>query len=574
LLGLPSQGLCVGGGFNAFRQLSATLNQPEFWVSYMIQANPGNDMVYLGLDNGGSLLMPEVSFGRILDTCFIRQGSTMKAQAAYSWVAGQTYLLVARLQVSGGSTQVDVWIDGAPVLSALLLGGGPPNYSWVCLQVQPGFLADEIHLGTTPGDVAAGAGTPPSITTQPQSQTLACHGDMTFTVGASGSAPLSYQWSFDGVPLAGATDSVLTLNNVWPALGGTYSVVVSNSVGGVSSDPALLTVTDAAPSLSIMQQGPNVVLQWDPTCMDYGIEQTPSLGQVAGITNPFPWIPSAAPVDLVNGRFTAILAIDNSMKYFRLRAGAGAPGSYYNPYGVPVDALNMVNTVLIDSNGVPSQYSQSSLSLASFNYGSFPHDPKADDYTPPPLPKISPILASWLQTNDLSQQVSLIVTFIDTARIPLLPELTTDSERNSPSNRLSQAVAEVSRNRLAAQAPLLQGLHTIADFRLIEQYWLVNAAQISAQLGVVPALAQSPYVAYVQPAQGGELPPIENQVDEGRAVIVSDPYYDLGLTAPWIGLIDTGVRATHVLFNAPSHLAWLRDCVNGGGDCNHTLNAG
>lgn len=154
LLGLPSMGYSIGGGFNAFRQLSATLNQPEFWVSYMIQANPGNDMVYLGLDNGGSLTMPEVSFGRILNSCFIRQGGTTKAQTTYTWTAGQTYLLVARLRVSGGSTQVDLWIDGMPVLSALLLGGGPPNYSWVCMQVQPGFLADEIHIGTTPGDVA------------------------------------------------------------------------------------------------------------------------------------------------------------------------------------------------------------------------------------------------------------------------------------------------------------------------------------------------------------------------------------------------------------------------------------
>src|SRR5713101_2960637 len=43
LLGLPSTGLCVGGGFYGFRQLANPLNQSEYWVSYMIQAAPGND---------------------------------------------------------------------------------------------------------------------------------------------------------------------------------------------------------------------------------------------------------------------------------------------------------------------------------------------------------------------------------------------------------------------------------------------------------------------------------------------------------------------------------------------------
>jgi len=159
LLGLPSIGYSIGGGFNGFRQLSATLNQPEFWVSFMLQANPGNDMVYLGLDDGTHLTLPTVSFGRILNSCFIRQGGTTLAQVAYPWAVGSTYLLVARIRQSGGLTYVDLWIDppdfsGVPVLSANFGGGGGVTFSWVCLQVQPGFLADEIHIGTTPGDVA------------------------------------------------------------------------------------------------------------------------------------------------------------------------------------------------------------------------------------------------------------------------------------------------------------------------------------------------------------------------------------------------------------------------------------
>jgi hypothetical protein len=77
--------------------------------------------------------------------------------------------------------------------------------------------------------------------------------------------------------------------------------------------------------------------------------------------------------------------------------------------------------------------------------------------------------------------------------------------------------------------------------------------------------------------QGGEKPPdgiANNDVDDARGLIVSDPYFNLGLTQPWIGLLDTGIRRTHVLFNSPSNIAWVRDCVNGGANCNNTSNPG
>jgi len=58
----------------------------------------------------------------------------------------------------------------------------------------------------------------------------------------------------------------------------------------------------------------------------------------------------------------------------------------------------------------------------------------------------------------------------------------------------------------------------------------------------------------------------------GRAEIVSDPYFGLSLTSGWIGLLDTGLRRTHVQFNQPSHIDFMRDCVNGGADCNTGAN--
>ena len=156
---LPSTGLSIGGSFNAARQLTSPLNETEYWASFQIQANPGNDQVYLGLDVIPSTT-PQVSFGRILNTYFIRQGSSTSVQAGVVSAPGVTDLLVARFRQSGAITLVALWVNtanfAAPPLLVLVVPTIP--YTWVNLQVQPGFLADEVRIGTTPGDVAASLG--------------------------------------------------------------------------------------------------------------------------------------------------------------------------------------------------------------------------------------------------------------------------------------------------------------------------------------------------------------------------------------------------------------------------------
>ena len=83
----------------------------------------------------------------------------------------------------------------------------------------------------------------PTINTQPQSLSVFSGQNAFFTVSASGSAPLSYQWLFNGTNLAGATDSGYTRANSQPAHAGNYSVVVTNVAGSVTSAVAALTVT-------------------------------------------------------------------------------------------------------------------------------------------------------------------------------------------------------------------------------------------------------------------------------------------------------------------------------------------
>jgi hypothetical protein len=89
--------------------------------------------------------------------------------------------------------------------------------------------------------------TPPVITAQPVGLTVAQGQSATFTVSATGSAPLHYQWRKDGGNLAGATSSSFNLPNAQPSNAGVYSVLVSNSVGSVlSSNAALIIIVPPA----------------------------------------------------------------------------------------------------------------------------------------------------------------------------------------------------------------------------------------------------------------------------------------------------------------------------------------
>jgi hypothetical protein len=92
---------------------------------------------------------------------------------------------------------------------------------------------------------------PPVITGQPASQNAAAGSAVTFSVTATGTSPLSYQWRFNGTDLVGATNTRLTLPAVQPANGGSYTAVVTNSVGSATSSVAVLTVLPAAGTLTI-----------------------------------------------------------------------------------------------------------------------------------------------------------------------------------------------------------------------------------------------------------------------------------------------------------------------------------
>jgi len=83
----------------------------------------------------------------------------------------------------------------------------------------------------------------PAISVQPVSRTIAVGQTVTFSVGATGSAPLAFQWRRNGTPIAGATSASYTRSNVQLTDDGAgFDVVVSNTFGRVTSETARLTV--------------------------------------------------------------------------------------------------------------------------------------------------------------------------------------------------------------------------------------------------------------------------------------------------------------------------------------------
>jgi outer membrane protein assembly factor BamB len=111
----------------------------------------------------------------------------------------------------------------------------------LCLSACGGGNGGGAGGGSSGGMPAAVA---PAITTQPADQQVVVGQTATFTVAASGTAPLAYQWQKGGTAIAGATSaSYITPVTTSADNATSFEVVVSNAAGSVTSTAAKLTVT-------------------------------------------------------------------------------------------------------------------------------------------------------------------------------------------------------------------------------------------------------------------------------------------------------------------------------------------
>src|SRR6202040_1170751 len=130
----------------------------------------------------------------------------------------------------------------------------------------------------------------PTITMQPASQTVTAGQTATFTVVATGTSPLSYQWQKNGAAIAGANATSYTTAPTTSADNGAqFTVVVSNTAGSVSSNAATLTVNPGAVAPTITTQ---------PTSQTVTAGQTATFTVVATGTSPlsYQWQKNGTPI--------------------------------------------------------------------------------------------------------------------------------------------------------------------------------------------------------------------------------------------------------------------------------------
>jgi pectate lyase len=189
---------------------------------YASQASgPGSTNNFNGFTSGGQYLL---------------QFSVQRADAV-SLVLTVTWQNIA----SGASLSTSVTDSAASTFNFDGIGFRPSGN---------GSTATNIVFNEVRVDLISSA-SPPAFNTQPQDQSIFVGQNATFTVVASGSAPLSYQWYYNNDTLiTNATGSSLTITNAQVTDTGGYSVIVTNANGSVSSGTANLTVTvPAAPSV-------------------------------------------------------------------------------------------------------------------------------------------------------------------------------------------------------------------------------------------------------------------------------------------------------------------------------------
>ena len=144
--------------------------------------------------------------------------------------------------------------------SAVISGATSSSYTTPATTSSDSGSNFTVVVSNSAGSITSSAGTltvnpaatAPSISSQPASTTVAAGSTAKFSVTASGSAPLSYQWSKNGTAISGSTSSSYTTPAATSSDNGSkFAVVVTNSMGSVTSSAATLTVTSSSPAIGL-----------------------------------------------------------------------------------------------------------------------------------------------------------------------------------------------------------------------------------------------------------------------------------------------------------------------------------
>lgn len=245
---------------SADRTVDSANNKIVFYMSNMVPQAPDNNQgVWAGFETECRTIASQGN--ELLITC---GGSGYTGATIASGVAIPGYVWKIVLVVPVGSGMAIDRVTTATRVIAIRI----PNIAGVRDDLWPKYVTSIAQIEADTGFTFLSALPPsvanvlrtkvdgqtvtgmPIITVPPSSQTVALGGSATFSVTATGDAPLTYQWSKDEAEIPGATTSSLTFNPVQASDAGSYTVTVSNSVGSATSTAAVLDISGIPPAIT------------------------------------------------------------------------------------------------------------------------------------------------------------------------------------------------------------------------------------------------------------------------------------------------------------------------------------
>jgi len=216
---------------------------------------------------------------------------------AYGMVTSSNAVLRLGLPAAivGQPANVAVAVGGTAILQVVAEGTPPLSYQWTLEATNLAWATNSVLILTNvqlsdagsyavvvsnaygsgqSSNAVVSVGFAPVIEVRPVDQTVRLGATATFSVTASGTEPLEYQWNVGGTNVGGATNNVLVVTNVQASDGGSYAVVITNAYGAVASSNAVLTV------------GLPAVIMAQPTNVAAAVGGTVVLGVVAAGTPP------------------------------------------------------------------------------------------------------------------------------------------------------------------------------------------------------------------------------------------------------------------------------------------------
>jgi hypothetical protein len=264
---------------------------------------------------------------------------------------GQTVYLQVRVWDSALGTTYETAAGGSRGKSAIfsVMAGGNISYFPPEANNFPSFSLAE----------------PPVITTQPASATVLAGGTAQFSVATSGSLPMGFRWRRGTVTIAtnlppNSNTNLLTLNNVQTNQAGNYTVIISNSVGSVTSTVAVLTVLAD-------RDGDGIPDSWEIT---YGLNPTNAVDAAAdpdgdGMSNLDEYRADTDPLNPLSylALSSILLSGSNVVLQFGSRPGLLYTMQYKNSLAdntwttlTQITANGVSTSVLDPASGLPSRY--------------------------------------------------------------------------------------------------------------------------------------------------------------------------------------------------------------------------